>query len=422
MLERKKSLYKKAKKWGRVNDWTEYCALNNSLKKACNSARRQHIHNIAQDLQINGNPKSFWSYVNSIRKGTNDLVALKENNTTLTDDLSIAENMNSYFSTVFTSESFTNFSVFKIVVNSRLSSIICNTNEVLHILKNLNAYKSPGPDHLSPRVLKECAVEIAPSLCKLVNALFATGSVPYAWKQADIVPIHKKGPKTDRENYRQISLTSIACKVCEKIVKKRVINFWQSLGIFNPIQFGFLEGKSTMTQLLTCYNDWASSRNKSTPTDVVFLDFTKAFDSVPHKRLLLKLKGYGIEGNLLHWFRNFLTNRQQRVVDPCQIRSTPVNNPWAHFIYVNDISSNISSSIKMFADDTNVYREITDLDNDTRALQTDIVRLVDWATLCQLRFNPGKCETMHITHSRDRSVPSYIMGSRITPVKYTKDL
>ena len=261
---------------------------------------------------------------------------------------------------------------------------------------------------------------------------YATGSVPYAWKQADIVPIHKKGPKTDRENYRQIPLTSIACKVCEKIVKKRVINFWQSLGIFNPIQFGFLEGKSTVTQLLTCYNDWASSRNKSTPTDVVFLDFTKAFDSVPHERLLLKLKGYGIEGNLLHWFRNFLTNRQQRVV----VRGT--FSSWTHvrsgvpqgtilgpilfLIYVNDISSNISSSIKMFADDTKVYREITDLENDTRALQTDIVRLVDWATLWQLRFNPEKCEMMRITHSRDRLVPSYIMGSRITPVKYTKDL
>ena len=76
----------------------------------------------------------------------------------------------------------------------------------------------------------------------------------------------------------------------------------------------------------------------------------------------------------------------------------------------------------MFADDTKVYREITDLENDTRALQTDIVRLVDWATLWQLRFNPEKCETMRITYSRDRSVPSYIMGSRITPVKYTKDL
>ena len=76
----------------------------------------------------------------------------------------------------------------------------------------------------------------------------------------------------------------------------------------------------------------------------------------------------------------------------------------------------------MFADDIKVYREITDLENDTRALQTDIVRLVDWAALWQLRFNPEKCETMRITHSRDRSVPSYIMGSRITPVKYTKDV
>ena len=327
LCRRKKSLYKKAKKWGRVNDWTEYCALNNSLKKACNSALRQHIQNIAQDLQIHGNPKSFWSYVSSIRKGSNDLVALKENNTTLMDDLSIAESMNSYFSAVFTSESFTNFPVFNNVVNSKLLSIVCNANEISDILKNLNAYKSPGPDHLPPRVLKECAVEIAPSLCKLMNASFTTGSIPHAWKQADIVPIHKKGPKTNRENYRQVSLTSIACKVCEKIVKKRVVNFWHNLGIFNPIQFGFLEGKSTVTQLLTGYNDWASSRNKSTPTDVIFLDFTKAFDSVPHERLLLKLKGYGIEGNMLQWFRNFLTNRQQRVVVRASSPRGPMLNP-----------------------------------------------------------------------------------------------
>ena len=185
--------------------------------------------------------------------------------------------------------------------------------------------------------------------------------------------------------------------MCEKIVKKRVINFLQSLGIFNPIQFGFLEGKSTVTQLLTCYNDWASPRNKSTPTDVVFLDFTKAFDSVPHERLLLKLKGYGIEGNLLHWFRFFLTNRQQRVVvhgtfsSWTHVRSGvpqgTILGPILFLIYVNDISSNISSSIKMFADDTKVYREITDLENDTRALQTDIVRLVDWATLWPTQRN-----------------------------------
>ena len=99
-----------------------------------------------------------------------------------------------------------------------------------------------------------------------------------------------------------------------KIVKDHVVNFWQALNVFNPNQFGFLEGKSTLTQLLCCFDDWASSRNKSRPTDVIFLDFSKAFDSVPHERLLLKLKCHRIEGSLLHWFRSFLTDRKQRVV------------------------------------------------------------------------------------------------------------
>lgn len=158
LCRRKKSLYRKAKRWGRDNDWFEYRALNNSLKKACNSARRQYVYNIAQDLKTNGNPKSFWSYVKAARKGTNDLVALKVGSSTLTDDLDIAESMNSYFSSVFTSECFTNFPGFSKVVDSNLSSIVCNANEVTHILKNLNAYKSPGPDHLPPRVDRKSVV------------------------------------------------------------------------------------------------------------------------------------------------------------------------------------------------------------------------------------------------------------------------
>ena len=124
----------------------------------------------------------------------------------------------------------------------------------------------------------------------------------------------------------------------------------------------FLEGKSTVTQLLTCYNDWVSSRNTSTPTDIVFLDLTKAFYLVRYQRLLLKLEGYGMAGNLLQWFRNFSTNRQQRVVvrgttsSWSSIRSGvpqgTILGPILFLIYVNDISSKISSTIKLVADDT----------------------------------------------------------------------
>ena len=164
-----------------------------------------------------------------------------------------------------------------------------------------------------------------------------------------------------------------------------------------------------------------------TPTDIVFLDFTKAFDTVP-EHLLLKVKGYGIEGNLL---QNFLTNRQHRVVvrgttsSWSSVRSgVPQGTILGHIlflIYVNDISSNISSTIKLFAGDKKVYREIADSINDTRALQTDIDHLANWATLWQLR-NPEKSETMRITHNRDKSSPSYTMGVAIKPVKCVKDL
>ena len=117
---------------------------------------------------------------------------------------------------------------------------------------------------------------------------------------ANITPIHKRGPKHKKENYRQVSLTSIVCKVAEKIVRSRVTAFWSEHPVLNPHQFGY-------------FHDGSLSRNNSKITDVVFLDLSKAFDSVPHERLLLKLNKYGIDGALLLWFRHFLTKRQQRV-------------------------------------------------------------------------------------------------------------
>lgn len=237
--------------------------MNNFLKKACNSAQREHINKISEDLKSSGNPKPFWSFVSSLRKGSNELTALKVDDVTQTDDLEIAESMNSYFSTVFTSEDYGNFPEYSNLVDSKLSTILCTTNKVSRLLRNLNPHKSPGPDHLPP-------IEIALTFLSLLNRSFFAGEVPYAWKIANIVLVHKKGRKDCRENYRQVSLTSIACKVSETIVKDRVVNFSQSLNVFNPNQFGFLEGKSTLTQLLRCFDDWLSSRNKSRSTDVIF--------------------------------------------------------------------------------------------------------------------------------------------------------
>ena len=110
-------------------------------------------------------------------------------------------------------------------------------------------------------------------------------------------PLHKKGSKSSRENYRLISLTSIVCKIEEKIVFDRMTKFWQDIDLITNNQFGFLQGRYTVTQLLSTFNnDLAKSRNLSIATDVIFVDLAKAFDSVPHEGLLSKLKSNGIKG------------------------------------------------------------------------------------------------------------------------------
>ena len=161
-----------------------------------------------------------------------------------------------------------------------------------------------------------------------------------------------------------------------------------------------------MAQLLSCFNDWTVSRNNSKAPDAIFLDLAKAFDSVPHERLLLKLNRYGISGSLLLRLRNFLTNRKQRVV----IRGihsdwSPVTSgvpqgtilgPILFLINVNDIPEVVKSTIKLFADDTKIYRELTN-PNDITILRSDLDSLDRWATDWQVKFNTKKCEVMRIT-------------------------
>ena len=136
--------------------------------------------------------------------------------------------MNLYFSSVFPLEDYGNFPAYADVVDSKLSNIFCNANEVSRLLRNLNTYKSPGPDHLTHRELKECTIEIDQSFCSVSNRSFLAGEVPYAWKIGNLFLSTKRGRKDCRENYRQISLTSIAYKASEKIAKDRVVNFWKA--------------------------------------------------------------------------------------------------------------------------------------------------------------------------------------------------
>ena len=130
---------------------------------------------------------------------------------------------------------------------------------------------------------------------------------------AEVRPILKKGSKTSPGNYRPVSLTPIICKIFEKFIKDSIFKHLTVNNLLSDDQYGFCGGRSCTTQLLNTINDWFSYLDKNIPVDAVYLDFRKAFDTVPHERLLNKLHGYGIRGQLLDWIRDFLSDRSQYV-------------------------------------------------------------------------------------------------------------
>ena len=137
--------------------------------------------------------------------------------------------------------------------------------------------------------------------------------LPEDWKRANVIPIFKKGKTSDPGNYRPISLTSTVCKVLESIIRESIIEHMTSNNLISNTQHGFLPKRSCVTQLLTSMEYWTDEIRKGNPVDVLYVDFKKVFDKVPHKRLLTKLKAYEITGKLLNWIYSFLIGRKQRV-------------------------------------------------------------------------------------------------------------
>ena len=159
--------------------------------------------------------------------------------------------------------------------------------DVANCLRNLDTSKASGPDGIPARLLKECSQQITPSLCSLFNLSLQSSCIPSEWKSADVTPIHKKDSKEQAENYRPISLSPIISKVLERCVYFR---FYDHIQYFvSQTQHGFLRKRSCVTQLLSTLHTIGNDLDKNTQTDVLYLDFAKAFDSVDHTIVLEKL-------------------------------------------------------------------------------------------------------------------------------------
>ena len=140
------------------------------------------------------------------------------------------------------------------------------------------------------------------------------GKIPVGWKMGLVSPIYKKGNRHQAKHYRPLSLTSIICKTLESIIRDHIMHHMVENQLLTKCQHGFIKGRSCVTQLLAVLDKWAEALDMENNIDAVYLDFANAFDSVPHQRLLMKLKGYGISGKIWKWLEDFLLQRNQQVV------------------------------------------------------------------------------------------------------------
>ena len=266
----------------------------------------------------------YWSHVN-------DLFAFQTTEKLIHKPEDICQAFNVFFTSVHTlpgtySESPPPYSL----PIPELSPITINLSWLTKALLALNPHKAPGPDAISPRVLQATASSLAPPLLRVMNSSLANGTLPVDWKLSQITPVFKSGKRSDIKNYRPVALTSIIWKVLERAVADNINDHVTSLCLANPQQHGFTAHKSCVTQLTNIIHDWTSILDRPRPPriDAIFLDFSKAFDIMPHHTLLEKLAcNFNIRGPTWTWLKSFLIGRQQRVIyHSCFSSWTPVTS------------------------------------------------------------------------------------------------
>ncbi len=319
-----------------------------------------------------------------------------------------------------------------------MPELVITEKKVAEKLDNLKIDKSSGVDALHPRVFKELKNELVNPLKQIFEISLKSGKLPEDWRSGIITAIHKKGSKAKVENYRPISLTCIACKLMESIIRDKIMHHFNINNFFSKKQYGFIKGRSSTLQLLNVLDKWTTYLEEGGRIDAVYTDFEKAFDKVSHKRLIHKLKMYGIEETIVEWIKEYLCNRRQMVRINGKfskwgpvlsgIPQGSVLGPLLFVIYINDLVEECdeSAEIFLFADDSKIFKHIK-TDKDVIELQQSCDKFTEWSKKWKLNVNLDKCVVINIKRKVDNIQQSYTLSNsteikKLNCVNNTKDL
>ena len=402
-IKRNHRAFERWKSRGRPNEGR---ALVQTVQIETNSvidkAKESYIKDLSEKLS---NPKSsnniFWSAFKRLlnNKKVTNIPPLLENNTFVTNFLDKATIFNSYFASICRPlDNGSTLPVFTSNTDSILPSVDFSEEAITKVISKLNAKKAHGVDQVSIAMLKLCSSEISKPLKMIFDNSMAAGKFPSSWKLANVQPVHKKNSRQLKSNYRPISLLPIFSKIIEKIIFDSMYGFLVENELISKHQSGFRPGDSTINQLLAITDEIFQSFENNAETRAAFLDISKAFDKVWHEGLLFKLKRSGITGNLHSLICDFLSDRSQRVVlNGMESTWLPIESgvpqgsvlgPLLFLVYINDLTDNISSNMRLFADDSSLFIKVRDVEESQTQLMNDLDKITSWARQWKMEFNP----------------------------------
>lgn len=292
------------------------------------------------------------------------------------------------------------------------------------MLLNLKTKTSCDPDDIPNSFLRRYAESLGKFLVVLFSASLMSSVLPDDWRAARTVAIFKKGDRSLPQNYRPISLISSCCKLIEHIIANHILVYLEERSILTPWQHGFRKGYSTVTQLVPIVHSFASVIDNNGQVDTIFLDFRKAFDKVPHDKLILKLRSIGLPDMIISWITAYLNNRVQRVtVGGQQSRCLPVTSgipqgsvlgPLLFLLYINHIVSVVlpGVSIWLFADDCVLFKCISSSD-DQGDLQASLNNVSEWCREWGMLLNNDKSVLLRITRKKTPIPFTYTLKSSL---------
>lgn len=417
------------KKWCKNKDnktnETLYKKFNNNLNKKIIFAK--NTYNMRQFIMNRNNLRIVWQLINEI-------IGKKPNSNSI--DKTIVKSFPDETVPEITEKFADKFgeNVNKIIHNCAIKTIqttesnvensmyieYSTEEEIYNILKNLNARKSPGADGIRACDLKNNAVRLTPVITALINSSLSEATIPTLLKTSLVRPIYKSGVKSDHNNYRPISILPVIEKVLEEIVVRRLNEFLRKYNILHKSQYGFQKGKN-INQLLGLF---ANEVNKNLAENkcclALFIDFSKAFDTLPHNKIIETLERNGVRGQCIEWFKSYLECRTFKVkIENSVSESKPSRygvpqgsklGPILYIIYANDLIKTLKNSTTYaYADDTAIVVAHESIERASVTMQNEFTIIIKWCHDNGLVINAEKTKLMHFR-------PRHIPRTSITPI------